>query len=620
MRVEVKLDAASTAQLNALQIKLRTDPERWEEEVEGYLDRVDEDTATIDGRNVVLMPNTALIGGGAWKGKSFSTFKDVPLGSLVDLKGIRQKNGTILVSQGSAKPNIFTALEGQLIKSVQDGLTVPPSDKMGAGIKIGGVVYKVVEDLSVNTFVNMVGNRVVPKFLRNLPPEDPNKVLFRFYVLEDETPNATAFSDGSVFINTGLLRRLDNEAQLAIILGHEIAHITNEHVRRRYETSQNQALLAGMMGAAASSVLGQQGGLLIARLGYGLLSNKFSRELEDQADRVGLYYAYQAGYDVREATKIWRKLMGVYNEGAVGTSLYADHPSMLARLKDMRRETVLNYANADFSEVVTGREKFLAGVGVYFGWIQPKPVIVPPAPPAANAKAKGKPAGSKNTPASVKPGTKKVEATTSNNASAQKTPGTGKPAGRRKIPAKTAPKPKPAPTIRSINFRNFSFPVSRACSDDVKGNFARVVRGNVVLRRDKTYGPQGFEVAKVIYGDLTGDGKEEAVVSTVCGNLEPTSFNQSPYGNTYVYTMAAGKPVLMSHFDDSAFAGAYEGYFGTETFIAMGGAEKIVNNRLYYGVLGLEGMCCPKWNVQMILRWDGSRFVVTERPQRTPWQ
>lgn len=377
MEVEIKLDTTNLARLTAAQIKLRANPEEQKEEVDGYLDRVEAPRAIIDGRTVELAPNAVLTGIKEWKGKTFTSFKDIPLGSLVDLKGMRQNNRVVLVTRGEVRPNTFTALESKLVETVKQGLTVPPPDKLGAGVKINEREFKVVEDLDVNTYVNKVGMRVVPKFLRYLPPEDPNKVLFRFYVLEDETPNAVAFSDGSVFINTGLLRRLENEAQLAIILGHEIAHVTNEHVRRRFETQQDQAFWAGMIGAGAS-VLGEQAALLIAKLSYTLMSNKFSRDLEDQADRVGLYYAYDAGYDARESTNMWRKLIGGYRESALGVALYSDHPAMLERLKDMRREVVLNYANADFSEAVIAREKFVEGVGVYFGWIPPKPKLPPP--------------------------------------------------------------------------------------------------------------------------------------------------------------------------------------------------------------------------------------------------
>ncbi len=377
MEIEIELDKTNFTRLTASQIKLRTNLEERKEEIDGYLDRVEDSRAMVEGRVVELAPNTILLGTKDWKGKVFKSFGEIPLGSLVNLKGIRQKNRVIVVTRGEVRPNLFTPLEAKLVETVKQGLSLPPPDKPGAGVRIGNLTYKVVEDLDVNTYVNKVGMRVVPKFLRMLPPEDPNKVVFRFYVLEDETPNAAAFSDGSVFISTGLLKRLENEAQLAIILGHEIAHVTNEHVRRRFEAQQNQAFWAGMI-AAGASVLGEQTALLIGKLSYTLMSNKFSNDLEEQADRVGLFYAYDAGYDVRESTNLWRKVIGSYREGVTGSILYSDHPAMLDRLKDMRREVILNYGDADFRETIVGRERFVEAVGVYFGWIQPKqkPTVV----------------------------------------------------------------------------------------------------------------------------------------------------------------------------------------------------------------------------------------------------
>lgn len=67
MQVEIKLDP----NLNALQIKLRTNPENWEMEVDGYLDKVRDETAFVDGQAVALAPNVSLVGTKEWKGKLF---------------------------------------------------------------------------------------------------------------------------------------------------------------------------------------------------------------------------------------------------------------------------------------------------------------------------------------------------------------------------------------------------------------------------------------------------------------------------------------------------------------------------------------------------------------------
>ncbi|MGI8883904.1 MAG: M48 family metalloprotease [Pyrinomonadaceae bacterium] len=398
MKTEIKLEPGlDLTNLIASQIKVKTNPENKAVEVKGYLDKVSDEEAFVDGKTVLLVPNAVIVGGSEWKNKSFSSFKDIPLGSVLDLKGTRRENGKIHATGGQVKPNLITPLEKQLIQLVQKGLVLPPPDKPGAGVQIGGQTFKVVENLELNTYVTKVGYKVIPRYLKNLQDGDPNKILFRFYVLEDDTPNAVAFPDGSVFINTGLLRKLDNEAQLALILGHEIAHVSVEHPRRTLETAQKQAFWMGLAGAVAGAALGQQYGGLIGQIGFGLLSNKFSRDMEDQADRIGLFYTYDAGYDIRESTKIWRKLIGEnYRDNSVGVFLYSDHPSLKSRLRNTKRELVTNYRNADFSEVIDGREKYMETVGVFFGWVKPKlkPIVPTPQPvesPTIKPKTKAKP-------------------------------------------------------------------------------------------------------------------------------------------------------------------------------------------------------------------------------------
>ena len=402
MKTEIKLEASlDPTNLIAAQIKLKNESENSQTEVKGYLDKVSDDLGYIDGKTIVLMPNVSLTGNNDWKNKSFNKLIDIPLGSVMELKGTRREDGFIYITQGQVKPNLITTEEKNLIALVQKGLVLPPPDKPGAGVQIGSQSFKVVENLELNTYVTKVGYKVIPRYLKNLQDGDPNKLLFRFYILEDDSPNAVALPDGSVFIHTGMLRRLDNEAQLAIILGHEIAHVSAEHTRRQIESAQKRALWMGLAAAGASVVVGQELAGLVGQIGYGLLSNKFSRNLEDQADRIGLFYAYDAGYDIREGTKIWRKLIGNnYKDNSVGTFLYSDHPSLKSRLRNTKRELVVDYRKADFREVIDGRDKFMETVGVYFGWVKPKPkpqpVIVQNSPKTSVNKANSKKTAGRN--------------------------------------------------------------------------------------------------------------------------------------------------------------------------------------------------------------------------------
>ena len=626
MKTEIKLEPTlDLTNLIASQIKVKTNAAAESVEVKGYLDKVTDEEAFIDGKTVLMMPNAAVVGTNEWKNKTFQSLKDVPLGSVVELKGARHaEDGKIYATQAQVKPNLITPTEKQLIALVQKGLVLPPADKPGAGVQIGSQTFKVADNLELNTYITKVGYKVIPRYLKTLQNGDPNKLLFRFYILEDDAPNAVALPDGSVFVTTGMLKRLDNEAQLAIILGHEIAHVSAEHARRELESAQKRAFWMGLAAAGASVALGQQAGGLIGQIGYGLLSNKFSRDLEDQADRIGLFYAYDSGYDIREATKIWRKLMGDnYRDNSVGTVLYSDHPSLKSRLRNTKRELVTDYQKADFREVVTGREKYMETVGIYFGWVKPKPK---PQPVAAASTAKTTPVSSaanktvKNKVPKSNPRTAARTGRTGKNGSDASRPRPARSsAGVVSTAASARGGSRPA-SIRAVNFRNFSYPVNRFCKDESQAGIAKVVNGKVVVGRDKDYGPHGFEVTKILYGDLTGDGAEEAVVSTVCGNLEPVSFNQSPIANTYVYTMEKGNLKLLSLFNESDLEADYKSYFNEETFLFAGGVERVAGNKLDYAVMALEGMCCPKWNVAMVLRWNGTGFVLAQKPTRTVWR
>lgn len=92
--------------------------------------------------------------------KTFSSLQEIPLGSLLDLKGLRQSSGIVLIKQGEVKPNKFTVLEGNLVKAVQEGLVLPSNGQPGAAVKIGETNYKLCNNLELNAYVNKIGNRV----------------------------------------------------------------------------------------------------------------------------------------------------------------------------------------------------------------------------------------------------------------------------------------------------------------------------------------------------------------------------------------------------------------------------------------------------------------------------
>ena len=302
------------------------------------------------------------------------------------------------------------------------------------------------------------------------------------------------------------------------------------------------------------------------------MSNKFSRDMEDQADRVGLYYAYDAGYDVRESPKLWRKLIGSYRETALGIALYVDHPAMLERLKESRREVVLNYANADFSEVVVGREKFVAGVGSYFGWIGE--------PPQLKKRVDNLPI------------TKKQLIT--------KTQSTKKTQPLKKTPVKTKTaivKKIPKAAIRRINFRNFTY-------DSVDNGFENLQGGTTgsgkktVFRLGKHIVKDDVKslVGKISYADFNDDGVEEAFVIISSERPAAGTYWSADF---YVFEYRAGKAVQIFH------RGIYKVY-GIELV-----GKKITTNAPFWRKD--DAHCCPFATEDAVYEWQNGGFVRTSQ-------
>jgi len=179
---------------------------------------------------------------------------------------------------------------------------------------------------------------------------------FRFAVFKDPSLNAFAMPNGRVYIHTGLLARLENEAQLATILAHELTHVTHRHSLKAFRDERNKRIFFGVAGIAASigvavaageqarqgnpvsaEVLRQTGNVL---LGLGLtLAHAASvtghhRDLEREADEEGMTRLVAAGYDPKEAPKVFELLRKDYGDrGPIETFFFGSHPRLTERLE-----------------------------------------------------------------------------------------------------------------------------------------------------------------------------------------------------------------------------------------------------------------------------------------------
>src|SRR5207245_1753431 len=159
---------------------------------------------------------------------------------------------------------------------------------------------------------------------------------FTFEVVADPSINAFALPGGPMFINTGLLRAVDNEGQLAGVMGHEMSHVILRHGTNQAAKSkliELPAVLGSEM--AGSSMVGK-----LAALGIGLGANsvllKFSRSAESQADLMGSHLMAEGGYNPMEMARFFEKLNA--QGGGRTIQFFSDHPNPDNRERAIEQE------------------------------------------------------------------------------------------------------------------------------------------------------------------------------------------------------------------------------------------------------------------------------------------
>lgn len=162
---------------------------------------------------------------------------------------------------------------------------------------------------------------------------------WEFNVIEDDkTVNAWCMPGGKVAFYTAILPICKDEAGVAVVMGHEVAHAIANHGRERMSGAMVANGLLGTLSAAMGQnpTLGQQ--LLLQSLGIGANVGmlKFSREHESEADHMGLIFMAMAGYDPNEAPKFWERMESTSSGGAPPEFL-STHPSHATRIKDLKK-------------------------------------------------------------------------------------------------------------------------------------------------------------------------------------------------------------------------------------------------------------------------------------------
>jgi predicted Zn-dependent protease len=152
-------------------------------------------------------------------------------------------------------------------------------------------------------------------------------------VVVDPTLNAFALPTGAIFIHTGMLARLENEAQVAAVLGHELSHATHRHALREYRNIKNQSAFLATLTVSTGGIGGLLGGLGVMASVSG-----YSQGLEREADVSGFRLMIAAGYDPRESPKVFRILLDESKRSKIKEPFFfGSHPRLAERIDSFER-------------------------------------------------------------------------------------------------------------------------------------------------------------------------------------------------------------------------------------------------------------------------------------------
>lgn len=203
--------------------------------------------------------------------------------------------------------------------------------------------YGLYDDPELSAYVTRLGEELlaVSHLRRPDTPEEMRNTPFTFRVLDSPVINAFALPGGFVYITRGILAHLDNEAQLAVVLGHEIGHVVGRHGSKR-AASQQFGQLGVIVGAAvAQGVFGGTAGqdvLETGGTGVGLMFLSWGRDDERESDRLGVEYSAMKGYEASEGSEFFRSLQRLSAQsGQSLPNFLSTHPDPGDREQEIKR-------------------------------------------------------------------------------------------------------------------------------------------------------------------------------------------------------------------------------------------------------------------------------------------
>lgn len=222
-----------------------------------------------------------------------------------------------------------------------------------------GQTYGFYEDQKLSAYVDRVGQGIAKN------THQPN-AQYHFKVLDTPIVNAFAVPGGYVYVTRGILAYLNDEAELAGVIGHELGHVNARHIARQMSLQQVTSLGLNL-GAAVSERFRQYAGL--AEFGAGMLFLKFSRDDERQADDLGVEYASKTGYDAYRMAAFFETLERLNPRSGGGLpDWFSTHPNPANRVTAVRAKAAEWQKTLGRPQYAANRNEYLKAVdGIVYG-------------------------------------------------------------------------------------------------------------------------------------------------------------------------------------------------------------------------------------------------------------
>lgn len=215
-------------------------------------------------------------------------------------------------------------------RDTQRWVILPTAFEVGVGQSVAAGIqqqYKTLSDPNINAYIQALGARIAAV-------SDRRDLEYHFMVLDSPQVNAMAAPGGFIYVTSGLLAAAENEAEVAIVIGHEVGHVAARHGAQRIQASFGLSVASDLLGLDKKSETFRN----IAGLGMNLALNGYSRENEYEADHLGMVYACRLGYDPKASVTFFQKLKALEKqERSLVEIWFSTHPATQNRIAEYEK-------------------------------------------------------------------------------------------------------------------------------------------------------------------------------------------------------------------------------------------------------------------------------------------